>query len=330
MAPSDKPPTDGLFGHVLPITRVIAGATLRPDGTVLPRTVTCPMIRPDGTVLQTPGLDPQTGLLYKPDVNYPRVEDTLSPRHRLNHRDVLVQLGTHWPFLKPHHRSAWLAGLFTCIARPFIDGPCPLFVVDSDKPGTGKTRLVQITSRLAFGQDAAAISQPDDDYEMRKQITTILSIGDPLVLIDNVARPLGGPSLDAVLTSTQWSDRVLGTSVPITLPNKTTWWATGNNMALGADTLRRALRIQLSSSAIDPGHAFAVHHFGHSADWLATVRPQLLTAALALVRGYIVEGSHKIRRHDAPWHSFESWMAFIPGLFHWLDLADPLRARGDA
>lgn len=323
-------PNDDLFGHVLPISRVIAGPALRPDGTVLPRTITAPMLRPDGTVLQTPGVDPQTGLLYKPDVNYPRVEDTLSQRDRLDHRRVLVELGAHWPFLKPHHKSAWLAGLFTCIARPVIDGPCPLFVVDADKPGTGKTSLVQITSRLVFGQDAAPFSQPKDDKEMRKRITSILSEGDPLVFIDNAARPLGSPSLDAVLTSTQWSDRMLGSSRPVTLPNKATWWATGNNLALRADTMRRALRIQLSSSAIDPARAFAVHHFGHSADWLATVRPQLLTGALALVRRYIVEEAHKIKRHDPPWGSFESWMAFIPGLLQWLDLPDPLRARGDA
>jgi hypothetical protein len=327
MAP-DKPPTDDLFGHVLPISRVIAGANLRPDGTVLPRTITCPMLRPDGTVLQTPGLDPQTGLLYKPDVNYPRVEDTLSRGDRLAHRNVLVELAAHWPFLKPHHRSAWLAGLFTCIARPFIDGPCPLFVVDSDSAGTGKTLLVHVTSRLAFGQDAVVLSQPDDDHEMRKRITTLLSRGDPLVLIDNVARPLGSPSLDAVLTSTQWSDRVLGTSRPITLPNKATWWATGINLALGPDTVRRTLRIQLSSSAIEPARTFARHHFAHSTNWLA--RPRQLTSALSLIRNYIVEGGHKVRRHDAPWHSFESWMAFIPGLFHWLDMPDPLRARGDA
>jgi len=53
-------------------------------------------------------------------------------------------------------------------------GPCPLFAVDVTTAGTSKGRLVQATARLAFGQDVAAFSQPDDENEIRKRIMSVL------------------------------------------------------------------------------------------------------------------------------------------------------------
>ena len=59
-------------------------------------------------------------------------------------------------------------------ARGKRNDPGPLFVVDATTRGTGKTRLVQATARPAFGQEAAAFSQPEDEDEIRKRITPIL------------------------------------------------------------------------------------------------------------------------------------------------------------
>src|SRR5271170_8388069 len=103
------------------------------------RLVACPILRPDGTILQKPGLDPSTGLLYQPDGDYPPVEDTPSTATCLARRDALLDLVAPWPFATPHHRSAWLAGFFTCIARPLIHGPCPLFLIDGHGNGLRKT-----------------------------------------------------------------------------------------------------------------------------------------------------------------------------------------------
>jgi hypothetical protein len=43
------------------------------------------------------------------------------------------------------------------------------------------------------------------------------------VLIDNINRPLGSGALDAALTGTAWSERILGKSEKIDLPLLTIW-----------------------------------------------------------------------------------------------------------
>jgi hypothetical protein len=62
------------------------------------------------------------------------------------------------------------------------------------------------------------------------------------VLIDNINRPLGAGALDAALTGTAWSERILGKGEKIDLPLLTIWYATGNNVTFKGDTARRCLR----------------------------------------------------------------------------------------
>src|ERR1043165_9704986 len=63
-----------------------------------------------------------------------------------------------------------------------------------------------------------------------------------IVLIDNINRPLGAGALDAALTGTAWSERILGKGEKIALPLLTIWYATGNNVTFKGDTARRCLR----------------------------------------------------------------------------------------
>jgi hypothetical protein len=289
--------------------------------------ITAPTMRPDGTILQEPGYDPSTGLLYLPgDVTYPHVDDEPTLDQCRHNFRALAEVARDFPFAKKHHFSAWLAGLLTCIARPAIDGPCPLFAVDATTRGTGKTRLVQATARLAFGQEAAAFSQPEDEDEIRKRITSILYRGDSLVLIDNVAKTLGGASLDAVLTSTTWADRQLGSNATIQVPNRPVWWATGNNLALQGDLARRTVQIRLESNVENPEERTGFLH-PDLLSWIGRERNRLVTCALTLLRGYIVAGQPS---KGTVWGSFESWSSLIPGVLRWLEQDDPLFARATA
>ncbi len=83
--------------------------------------------------------------------------------------------------------------------------------IDATTRGTGKSKLADVISNIVFGRDARKTPQPKDDEEMRKRITAMLLEGERLIVLDNVARPLGDPSLDACLTTTTWKDRALGT-----------------------------------------------------------------------------------------------------------------------
>jgi hypothetical protein len=289
--------------------------------------ITSPTLRADGTILQQPGYDRATGLLYRPgNTTYPIVDNKPTKDQCIWQKEALLEVVRDFPFAQPHHVSAWFAAMLTCVARAAIDGPCPLFAVDATTAGTGKGRLVQATSRLAFGQDVAAFSQPDDEDETRKRITSILLGGDSCVLIDNVNKPLGGAALDAVLTSTTWADRVLGSTATIKVPNLAIWWATGNNLALLGDMARRTMQIRLESPLEKPEER---ENFAHPnlLAWVDRERPKLVFNALTILRGYFVAGKP---HRGKPWGSFESWSELIPGVLRWLDMPDPQLARATA
>ena len=52
---------------------------------------------------------------------------------------------------------------------------------------------------------------PEDDAELRKQVSTILLVTTgPVVVIDNVSGVLRSSTLAALLTASVWGDRKLG------------------------------------------------------------------------------------------------------------------------
>jgi hypothetical protein len=284
---------------------------------------TSPVLKPDGTVLQTPGYDADTGILYWPREAYAEVSENPTIEDARGALEAICEVVCDFPFAKPEHRSAWIAGLLTMLARPAIDGPVPLFAVDATTRGTGKSRLVDAAVWLAHGQDAARTSLPEDDDEMRKRITSIVLEGDPAVCLDNVTSAIVFPSLDAVLTSMTWKDRFLGTNTSVTAPHRSVWWATGNNLVLGGDLSRRSLHVRLESPYENPEERTGFRH-PELIRWVRENRKRLVASCLTILRAFIVAGSPY---EGKVWGSFEAWSRLIPGALVWSGFTDPLWAR---
>ena len=90
------------------------------------------------------------------------------------------------------------------------------------------------------------------EEEWRKRITSLLVDGRPLVVIDNIEGAFQSANLCAVLTSTNWSDRVLGRNELINLQHRTCWIATGNNIRLAGDLPRRCYKVRLDAESARP------------------------------------------------------------------------------
>ncbi len=284
-----------------------------------------PRLREDGSVAQEPGYDAESAHVLAFDADgFPRIPDDLSKADALKARVALLDVVRDFPFADDADRSAWLAFVLTLCARPAIAGPCPLFTFTANVRGAGKSRLVDVASLIATGRIASRATQPTDDAEAGKILTSIVLAGDELVLFDNVTRPLGGGKLDALLTGERWKDRTLGTNTTIDVPIRVVLAATGNNLELSGDTLRRALPVRLDSPLESPEdrHDFAV------SDLLAhvrTERPRLVAAALTMLRAwYVAGGPHASVR---PWGSFEAWARVIPHVLAYADLPDPQATR---
>jgi hypothetical protein len=283
-----------------------------------------PILRPDGTVLCSPGHDQDTGLLLAPAGELPSINEfpTLD-----NARDAIAELMevvADFPFESEIHRAAWFAGLLTPLARFAFTGAAPLFLMDSNVRGSGKGLLLDCISRIITGERFTVATYTDDQEELRKPITSLALAGDRLVLFDNLAGKFGNSVLDAALTATSWKDRLLGINRMGEAPLYMTWYATGNNVSIAADTARRVYHVRLESPLERPEERRGFRH-PNLLRWVGRNRPRLLAAALTILRAYFVAGKPDLAL--PPWGSFEGWSAVVRNSLVWASLPDPAQTR---
>lgn len=297
------------------------GGAIRP----LSGIIESPTIRVDGSIVQTPGYDRQTGLIFRSSRSFPPVPDSPTREDAARALTELLEVLVDFPMQDDADRSAWASMVLSMIGRACIDGYVPLFAVTANIRGAGKSLLVDAATLIAYGRRAARKAFTRDDDEMRKTITAVAIGAVPSVLFDNLDIQLGGAALDAAITSSTWSDRILGQSrMTGDLPMRTIWSATGNNMAFGSDVSRRVLPIRLQSTLETPENRSGFAH-PDLLSWVGSQRPRLAVAALTILRAYFIAGCPSQPKGE--WGSFESWTAVIRGAIVWAGGADPLPTR---
>ncbi len=290
---------------------------------VLEAVIDCPVLRPDGSVIREPGYDLQTGLLYTPEMVFPEVPESPSRDDARRALQVIDDLFTDFPFRAEAHRSAALAAVLTPLASYAIRGPKPLFLFDANTAGAGKGKCVSIVSEIVQGRAMAVMAPTEDEEETRKRIMAIALSGEPLTLIDNIEGVFGGPSLDAAITATEVSDRILGDSKMVRMPLLTTWFATGNNVSFRGDMQRRVVRVRLESPEAHPEDRRGFK-YDDVEGYARAHRAELVVAALTALRAFKLS---KPRVDLRPWGSFAGWSDLIRGTLVWCGFADPSDTR---
>lgn len=283
-----------------------------------------PVLRADGTLWQTAGYDEQTGVLYEPSGDFPIVHDEVGIDDADAAIAALFDIVRDFPFENDDHRSAWLAGLLTPLARFAFDGPTPLFLVDANVRGAGKGLLVQTIGQIVLGREMPVSSYAHDPEEMRKKITAIALAGDRMIHLDNLEGNFGNDTLDRALTATRWKDRILGKSQEVDLPLIPVWYGTGNNVAVAADTTRRIIHIRLDVLEEKPEERTGFAH----PDLIAHIRQnrgQLLACAFTILRAYCIAG--RPRQDITPFGSFEGWSRLVREAIIWVGQTDPCNTR---
>jgi hypothetical protein len=255
-----------------------------------------PIIRADGTVLSRPGYDDETSMLYMPPAGF-----TLPAEHE--GLALMEELVCDFPFETVHDKANYFAALLTPLLRLVAPPPYPLFAFGAPQPGAGKSLLTDVLRGIHGGVFRSEMSR--DAAELRKQITAILdTTSAPVVTFDNLTGVLRSSVFDGLLTSAEWSDRILGLTEDRTLPNDRLWTVTGNNLSLGGDMRRRTVWV-----TIDPRmeHPEARTDFRHPdlEGWVARNRARLLAALLGVVADWVEAGRPmtEARRSD----SFALW-----------------------
>lgn len=283
-----------------------------------------PVLRPDGTILAQPGYDAQTGLFLTSGDGWPPFRDDYTHDEAISAAQQLLEIVADFPFKSKVHHVCWLAALLTVLSRQAFNGPAPLFLVDSNTRGSGKGLLCDTIALLTTGRRFPTASYTSDQAELQKQITATVLQGDTLVLFDNIEGVLGNGTLDRALTSSIWRGRILGESKEVDLPLLTTFFATGNNVHLKADTPRRICHIRLETSHENPEDRDDFHIPDLRA-WILANRPRLLHAALIILAAFVRAGRPDMDLK--PWGSYESWSSWIRNCVVWLGLPDPAESR---
>ena len=177
------------------------------------------------------------------------------------------------------------AAILTILHRFTTAGQRPLFLVTSSTRGTGKSRLANLIGTIATGIEPHGDSPTDDPDEEKKRMLAYALAGKHVLCFDNIADSLGNAALDAILTQSSISGRVLGATRVVEGDNKFVLFATGNNPAIAEDTRRRTVEIRIDSGEERPENRNFTRSWSELEAFVAKNRPALLTAAFTLIRG---------------------------------------------
>lgn len=283
-----------------------------------------PPMSVNGVVKDEEGYDEDTHVYFAGGVEC-RIPSRPTKTDAVRASDILLDVVCDFPFGTPAHKSAWLAALLTPCARFMHNGNSPIVVVQANSPRVGKTTLVHIISNILTGTDSPFFVHTTNEDEERKRILPYLRKGGCMVLIDNVVGQWGGASINAVTTSRIFEDRIVGQSKILRVVNDTSLFITGNNIALAPDTAERCLHIRLHSDEERPHLRAGFRHGSDLPSYVRQRRAELLSAALTILKAYIVAGMPE--QNIPAWGSFEPWSRIVRGAIVWAGLPDPAETR---
>ncbi len=248
---------------------------------------------------------------------------------------TLLEIIDEFPFVGEADKSAWLAALLTRVARSAFQGPSPLFVITATTPGSGKTMLAKMIGVIAEGQSPGMRTLSKNEEENKKMITSALHGGAGMLVFDNVAGQIKSGVLDGFLTSEHWTDRILGKTQEVTLPNLTVSILTTNNATIQGDTARRSIAVRLAPLEERPERR--VFRIPDLERHVRENRRRLLVAAIRVMQWHVVSGRPQrqtYRHRDADGNdielpvaecgSFAAWSALVRQAVMGVGLPDPL------
>ncbi len=311
------------------LARGIMEHLIKPGFARLDGVVSAPILRPDGSVLAKEGYDEQTRLFYHSKEEYPELP-ALSVDSARAARERLEDLFAEMPWANDKiGKAVALSGILSLIARATLDR-VPAHAASGNAIGTGKTKVPEIATMIALGQKETS-SWSDVDAELRKLITSKVDTGARYILFDDIPgyQAFTGGTINRLLTSTVWTDRLLGTNTMSSSDGQVhglTIFVTGVNLNIKSDVIRRTICAFMNSE--------------HEAPWLRTGfkypdldahvaanRKQFLVDGLTILAAYFAAG--KPKQEVVRLGSFEQWSDLVASAIVWSGGADPAKSQED-
>jgi hypothetical protein len=270
---------------------------------------TPPYLDRDGTVIAEDGYHPGTRLvLHSGGFKIPAVRAAPSDEDVAQAVKLLtVEWLGDFPFASLADKANAIAVPLSMTGRMFF-ALVPLFVFDASTAGSGKGLLAATISLIATGEPPQVMELPADGEEQRKKITSALLAGQELIMWDE-SHVIAGRTLAAILTAERYSDRLLGGNKLISVTNRFTQVALGNNVEVWGDMKRRIVPSRLVPDVEHPEHRADFRH-PDLEQWARDHRGELLGALLTIWRNWIAKGRPEA---DTGMGSFERWSRTVGG-----------------
>jgi hypothetical protein len=274
-----------------------------------------PFLRPDGTIHDAPGYDPVTQLYYSPsaDLTLPPIPEQPDAAQIASAAQLLQEPFEDFPFASPCDRTNAVSLLLGALLRPSIPGPVLMALITSPTPGTGKSLLTNVITRLATGKASEAIMLTNSESENQKRITSVFMAGTTVICLDNLTGMLRSASVARVITEPKWRCRLLGQNREIDVPVCVTVMATGNNTLCSTEIARRSFPIRLDTHDARRGARETVFRHPDLDEWAIHNRGAIIAAALTLARAYFLAGKPSAP-HIPATGNFNRWARLIGGM----------------
>lgn len=307
----------------IPVARnILASADLCSWFPPLIGIIESPGILPDGRLLLKPGYDEASGLYYAPSSGLvvPPIPETPTAEDVAAAAELLRDVVCDFPFVVNEEsktpeasKTNAIAAIMTPILRSFVPGNVPISLFDKPASGTGASLLAKLVGWVATGNDPAMMPPPKSDEEWEKKIVSALIAGRSIIIIDNVEGRFYAPALASAITTDPVSGRILGQSVDVSIPQRSTWIATGNNIQLSGDLPRRCYWIRMDAKAVRPWQRERKYKHPNLRKWVLDNRGRIIAAILTLARAWMCDGA-KPDPETPKLGGFEEWTNTIGGI----------------
>jgi len=296
-----------------------------------------PILSPDGNIIQGRGFDPAPGLIYTGSAPEICIPENPTQEDAVTSADNIMGYLAEFPFAdmadgrklsESVHASVLLAYILTLVMRVLLP-LAPLFLFRAHTAGTGKGLIIEAANTVVFGRNATLmppLSGSGADEEERKRITSMLLRGITSAHLDNCTGDLGSGPLDALLTAPEWTDRILSRNDVPSLPQRMTLAASGNNIGVRGDTVRRVLLCSMDANVESP----ELRTFKRQ-DLIADIqrnRSQLLGDVFTILKAHQLAG--RPNREGIKLGSFEQWSENVAASVVWSGYQNPIKTQNEA
>jgi len=288
--------------------------------------VRLPIRRGEAIVLTQPGYDPISGVYTSPDA--PVVDETLTieeadQKWRSLMAEFCFPQSGKTEKEEPDERkrepereraiAVALAAALTPLSIYLLPEKShrPAFGVTANSEGAGKTLLLSfgMVAKLGFVPTGNAPSGSHGEDEMRKILDGAVHYAVPIIFFDNLKGHLSSGQLEAFITSTTRSYRLLGTTNYNEGENLSTVYLTANFATYSPDLRRRLLAVELILEEARAEERIIKNYLDEDA--LIRRRSELLSIFWTFIR-YWHENGEASATKLLP--SFEAWSAVVAGI----------------